>query len=90
LGEFEGPLRQHHSTQGGGLVLHTYALADRFIEFEIGSFSAWLHQLDYSARLHLALQRRCTAAADLDDPVQLQLVPQYLHTAAMSSTTLTS
>jgi hypothetical protein len=32
--------------------------------------------LDYSARLHLALQRRCTAAADLDDPVQLRLVPQ--------------
>jgi hypothetical protein len=27
--------------------------------------------LDYLARLHLALQRRCTAAADLDDPVQL-------------------
>jgi hypothetical protein len=32
--------------------------------------------LDYSARLHLALQRRCTAAANLDDPVQLRLVPQ--------------
>jgi hypothetical protein len=32
--------------------------------------------LDYSARLHLALQHRCTAAADLDDPVQLRLVPQ--------------
>jgi hypothetical protein len=31
--------------------------------------------LDYSARFHLALQRRCTAAVDLDDPVQLRLVP---------------
>jgi hypothetical protein len=46
--------------------------------------------LDYSARLHLALQRRCTATADLDDPVQLRLVPQCPRAAAMSSTTLTS
>jgi hypothetical protein len=46
--------------------------------------------LDYSARLHLALQRRCTAAADLDDPVQLWLVPEYPRAAATSSTTSTS
>jgi hypothetical protein len=45
--------------------------------------------LDYSARLHLALQRRSTAAADLDDPVQLRLVPQCPRAAATSSTTLT-
>jgi hypothetical protein len=30
--------------------------------------------LDYSARLHLVLQRQCTAAAHLDDLVQLWLV----------------
>jgi hypothetical protein len=46
--------------------------------------------LDYSARLHLALQRRCTAVADLDDLVQLRLVPQCPRAAAMSSTTSTS
>jgi hypothetical protein len=46
--------------------------------------------LDYSARLHLALQRRCTAAADLDDSVQLRLVPQCPHAVATSSTTSTS
>jgi hypothetical protein len=46
--------------------------------------------LDYSARLHLALQCRCTAAADLDDPVQLRLVPQCPRAAATSSTTSTS
>jgi hypothetical protein len=45
--------------------------------------------LDYSARLHLALQRRCTAAADLDDPVQLWLVPRCVSAAATSSTTST-
>jgi hypothetical protein len=45
--------------------------------------------LDYSARLHLMLQRRCTATADLDDPVQLRLVPQCLRVAATSSTTST-
>jgi hypothetical protein len=27
LGEFEGSLQQHQSTQGGGLLLRTYALA---------------------------------------------------------------
>jgi hypothetical protein len=46
--------------------------------------------LDYSAQLHLALQLRCTAAADLDDPVHLRLVPQCPRAAAMSLTTLTS
>jgi hypothetical protein len=46
--------------------------------------------LDYSAQLHLALQRRCTAAADLDDLVQLQLVPQCPRAAATSSTASTS
>jgi hypothetical protein len=58
--------------------------------------------LDYSARLLLALQRRCTAATDLDDPVQLRLVlqyprrliipksPQQREGAATSSTTSTS
>jgi hypothetical protein len=46
--------------------------------------------LDYLARLHLALQRRCTAAADLGDPVQLRLVPQCPRAAATSSTTSTS
>jgi hypothetical protein len=45
--------------------------------------------LDYSTRLHLTLQRRCTAAADLDNPVQLQLVPQCPRAAATSSTTST-
>jgi hypothetical protein len=43
--------------------------------------------LNYSARLHLVLQRRCTATADLDDPVQLRLVPQCPRAAATSSTT---
>jgi hypothetical protein len=46
--------------------------------------------LDYLARLHLTLQRRCTAAADLDDPVQLQLVPQCPCAAVTSSSTSTS
>jgi hypothetical protein len=46
--------------------------------------------LDYSARLHLVLQRRCTVAVDLNDPVQLRLVPQYPRAAATSSTTSTS
>jgi hypothetical protein len=46
--------------------------------------------LDYSARLYLTLQRRCTATADLDDPVQLWLEPQCPRTAAMILTTLTS
>jgi hypothetical protein len=46
--------------------------------------------LDYSARLHLALQRQCTAAADLDDPVQLQLVPQCPRAEATSSMMRTS
>jgi hypothetical protein len=46
--------------------------------------------LDYSARLHRALQRRGTAAADLDDPIQLRPVPQCPRAAAMSSTTSTS
>jgi hypothetical protein len=45
LGEFEGPLHQHQSTQGGGLLLRTYASADRFIEFDIGSLSERLHRL---------------------------------------------
>jgi hypothetical protein len=44
LDEFEGPLHQHQSTQGGGLLLRTYASADRFIEFEIGFFSERLHR----------------------------------------------
>jgi hypothetical protein len=43
--------------------------------------------LDYSARFHLALQCRCTAAADLDNPVQLRLVPQCPRAAATSSKT---
>jgi hypothetical protein len=46
--------------------------------------------LDYSARLHLTLQRRCTTAADLDDLVQLWIVPHCPRAAAMSSTTSTS
>jgi hypothetical protein len=46
--------------------------------------------LDYSARLHLVLQCRCTAAANLYDPVQLRLVPQCPRAAATSSTTSTS
>jgi hypothetical protein len=46
--------------------------------------------LNYLARLHLALQHRCTTAADLDDPVQLGLVPQCPCAAATSSTTSTS
>jgi hypothetical protein len=46
--------------------------------------------LDYSARLHLTLQRRCTAATDLDDPVQLRLVPQCPRAVVTSSTTSTS
>jgi hypothetical protein len=37
-------LHQHQSTQGGGLLLRTYASVDRFIEFEIGSFSERLQQ----------------------------------------------
>jgi hypothetical protein len=41
LGEFEGSLHQHQSTQGGGLLLCTYASADRFI---IGSFNEQLHR----------------------------------------------
>jgi hypothetical protein len=45
--------------------------------------------LNYSARLHLALHRRCTATADLDDPLQLQLVPQCLRVVATSPTTST-
>jgi hypothetical protein len=45
--------------------------------------------LDYSARLHLALQHRCTAATDLNDPVQLRFAPQCPRAAATSSTTLT-
>jgi hypothetical protein len=46
--------------------------------------------LDYSARLHLALQHRCTATADLNDPVQLRLVLQCPRAAVTSSTTSTS
>jgi hypothetical protein len=46
--------------------------------------------LDYSARHHLVLQRRCTMATDLDDPVQRRLVLQYSRVAATSSTTSTS
>jgi hypothetical protein len=46
--------------------------------------------LDYSARLELTLQHQCTAAVDLDDPVQLRLVPQYPCAAVTSSTTSTS
>jgi hypothetical protein len=41
LGEFEEPLHQHQSTQSGGLLLRTYASADRFI---IGSLNEWLHR----------------------------------------------
>jgi hypothetical protein len=44
-------------------------------------------KLDYSAQLHLALQRQCTATANLDNPVQLRLVLQCPRAAAMSSTT---
>jgi hypothetical protein len=44
LSEFEGPLHQHQSSQGGGLLLRTYASADRFIEFEIESFNERLHR----------------------------------------------